>query len=120
MSTHAPTPAAPHDPGDSALDHRLNDIGWGLFLILMGALWLLPAGTLPDGSWLIATGALLLGLNAARRARGVPVHRVGLLLGVLALLAGVASLADLTEPVFPALLVGVGAWIVFQPLARRG
>lgn len=119
MTTHThPWPSASHTRG-SALDHRLNDVGWGLFLVLMGVLWLLPSGAVPDGTWLLATGALLLGLNVARRWMGIPVHRVGLLLGVLAMIAGVAAIVDFTEPLLPAALVVAGAWIVFQPLLAR-
>ena len=84
MSTPShPSPTPPRDPAD-ALDHRLNDIGWGLFLVLMGTLWLLPAGAVPDGTWLLGTGVLLLGLNAVRLTKGIRVHRLGVLLGLLA------------------------------------
>ena len=119
MSPQAhPHPPMP-DPRDSALDHRLNDVGWGLFLILLGGLWLLPQGWAPEGTWLIGTGVLLLGLNAVRRARGIPVHRIGVLLGALALVAGLASLAQVSAPVIPAFLVILGGWIVFKPLLAR-
>ncbi|HET7231980.1 MAG TPA: hypothetical protein VFJ16_18385 [Longimicrobium sp.] len=118
MSTQAHPHTQARTPRDTTLDHRLNDIGWGAFLILMGTLWLLPAW-LPDGTWLIATGVLLLALNAVRRAKGIPVHDLGVLLGVLALLAGLASLVNLSAPLVPAFIVVVGAWIVLKPLFVR-
>ena len=114
-----PWPSASHTHRDAALDHRVNDVGWGLFLVMMGVLWLLPSGTVPEGTWLLATGVLLLGLNLVRRWMGIPVHGVGLLLGVLAVVAGVAKIEDFTEPLLPAALVVAGAWIVFQPLLAR-
>jgi hypothetical protein len=114
-----PWPSASHAHRDAELERRVNDAGWGVFLVLMGVLWLLPAGAVPDGSWLLATGVLLLGLNAVRRRLGVPLHQVGLLLGVLALLAGVAAILDFTEPLLPATLVVTGAWIVVRPLLAR-
>ena len=119
MSTQAhPFPSA-HEPHDSALDHRINDVGWGLFLILIGALWLLPHDVVPDGAWLVGTGVLMLGLNAVRRAKGIPVHGIGVLLGILALLAGAASIAGVSAPLVPAFLVVVGAWIVLKPVFVR-
>jgi hypothetical protein len=121
MSTQThPHPFAPTaGPHDSVLDHRIDDIGWGLFLILVGALWLMPHGWVPDGTWLVGTGVLLLGLNAVRRANDLPVHRLGVLLGLLALVAGLAAMAQVSAPLVPAFLVVVGAWIVLKPLFAR-
>jgi hypothetical protein len=121
MSTQAhPSPATAGDPRLAAFDHRLNDVGWGLFLMLIGGVWLLPDGTVSTGAWLIATGVLLLGLNVFRRIRGIPAHRVGVLLGLLAVITGMAWLADAIAPILPAALVAVGAWIVVKPLLVRG
>lgn len=120
MSTQAPpSPATAGDPRLAAFDHRLNDVGWGLFLVLIGVVWLLPDGTVSTGAWLIATGVLLLGLNVFRRIRGIPAHRVGVLLGLLAVITGLAWLADAIAPILPAALVAVGAWIVVKPLLVR-
>lgn len=119
MSTQAHPYPPTHHERDAALDHRLDDIGWGLFLVLLGGLWLLPQGWVPDGTWLIGTGVLLLALNAVRRAYGIPVHGIGVLLGALALLAGLAALAHVSAPLIPAFLVVVGAWIVLKPLFVR-
>jgi hypothetical protein len=48
------------------LNQRLEAIGWGLSLITIGMLWLVPAGLVPDGTWLIAAGVILLGVNVVR------------------------------------------------------
>ena len=114
-----PSTATPGDPRLAAFDHRLNDVGWGLFLVLIGVVWLLPEGAVSTGAWLIATGVLLLGLNLFRRVRGIAAHRVGVLLGLLAVITGIAWLADAIAPILPAALVAVGAWIVVKPLLVR-
>ena len=53
--------------GDIA--ERLDQIGWGIFLTMIATIWLLPA--VPEGTWLIGTGVLLLLLNAIRFRIGV-------------------------------------------------
>ncbi len=35
------------DAKKTALDKRLDSIGWGLFLIMIGGLWLAPEGLVP-------------------------------------------------------------------------
>jgi hypothetical protein len=120
MSTQAhPHPFPSTEPHDSVLEHRIDDVGWGLFLILVGALWLMPHGWVPEGTWLVGTGVLLLGLNAVRRFYGLPVHRLGVVLGLLALVAGLAAMANVSAPLVPAFLIVAGAWIVLKPLFAR-
>lgn len=87
--------AHPHVPAglsSPTIGKRLEDIGWALFLILTGILWILPEGRVPPGTWLIGTGLLLLGLNAIRLLMRVPLSWFTTLLGGLALLAGVSTL----------------------------
>ena len=44
----------------AALNRRLEGIGWGVLLISIGTIWLLPEKQVPQGSWLIAAGLILL------------------------------------------------------------
>jgi hypothetical protein len=64
---------------------RLDQIGWGILLIMIGTIWLAPA--VPQGTGLIATGTLLLVLSAIRYRMGVHWSGVSTALGVLALAA---------------------------------
>jgi hypothetical protein len=48
------------------LEKNLDDIGWGIFLIMIGALCLVPKDLVPEGTWLMGTGLLLLTLNGVR------------------------------------------------------
>ena len=45
----------------SDLDHRIHDVGWGLLLALTGVIWMIPAGKVPEGAWLVGVAAILLG-----------------------------------------------------------
>jgi hypothetical protein len=45
-------------PHDVALNRRLEEYAWGVFLIMIGILWLLPAGAVPEDTWLVGAGAI--------------------------------------------------------------
>jgi hypothetical protein len=104
--------AAVHSPSKHALDHQFERIGWALFLIMLGGLWLLP--TVPDGTWLVGTGVILLGLNAARAQNGIPTSSFTILLGSAAIILGIAEFVGAGLPVFPILLIVIGASILWR------
>ena len=68
------------------LDHEFETIAWGLLFILWGITILVDF--LPIGVGLVGTGFILLGLNAARRLKGIPGKSGTTVLGILALVAG--------------------------------
>ena len=107
---------SPSNRDADGFDKRLDAVGWGLFLIMLGALWLLPKDRLPEGSWLIGTGLILLGLSAARYFRGVQIRGFTVLLGILALLIGLSDMFGAKLPFVPILLIMVGAGILLKPL----
>ena len=96
---------------------RLDDIGWALFLIMIGAIWLIPA--VPEGTWLVGAGLILLGINGVRALNGVKMSGFGIVLGVLALAAGLGGLAGVKVPVFAILFILIGASITLRPLVGK-
>ena len=99
---------------------RLDALGWGLFLIMLGGLWLVPEDWgVPDGTWLIGTGVIILGLVFVRYVNGLQISGFWLFLGALALGTGLASVLGLNLPVFPILLIIAGAGILLKPLFDR-
>jgi hypothetical protein len=99
---------------------RLDAIGWGLFLLMLGALWLVPEEWgVPEGAWLIGAGVIILGLILVRYLNGLQVSGFWLFLGALALGTGLASVLGLDLPVFPILLIIAGAGILLKPLLDR-
>lgn len=101
---------------DRPADKRFDELAWALFLIMIGAIWLLPAGTVPEGTWLVGAGLILLGVNAARAVKGVRASGFGIVLGVLALVAGLGHLAGVRVPVLAILFILMGASIILRPL----
>lgn len=112
---HAPL-ASDHTAPD--LTKRLDDIGWGLFLLLTGVIWLFPESRVPPGTWLIGTGVLLLGLNAVRLAIKAPVSRFTILLGGLALLAGFSAFWGVQLPLAAICLILFGLGLLARHLFR--
>ena len=101
--------AKDRDVFKEALNKRLDAIGWGLFLIMLGGLWLAPEGMIPEGAWLIGTGLIILGLSAVRYLNGIEVSWFWIGLGILALGTGLSALLGVSLPVFPILLIIAGA-----------
>ena len=102
------------------LGQRLDALGWGLFLIMLGGLWLVPEDWgVPDGTWLIGTGVIILGFVFVRYVNGLQISGFWLFLGALALGTGLASVLGLNLPVFPILLIIAGAGILLKPLFDR-
>ena len=102
-----------------ALDQRLDAIGWALFLIMIGGLWLAPEGLLPEGTWLIGTGVIILGLTLIRRSNGLAISGFWIFMGILALCTGLSSVFGLNLPVFPILLIIIGLSVILKPFLGR-
>ena len=97
---------------------RLDDVGWGLFLLLTGGFWLFGDG-LPEGTWLTSVGVLLLALNGVRHRAGIHLSPVTLILGVLAFAGGLAELTRVRLPLVELSFVSVGVYLVLKAFVRR-
>jgi hypothetical protein len=107
-------------PSDRAqLDRRLSDIGWGLLFILTGLIWMAPAGQVPDGTWLFGVAAILTGVNVVRYLRHIALSGFSLVLGFLALAAGVGQFWRVDLPLLAICLVVIGVSLVVKPLLTR-
>jgi len=101
------------------LDKQLDTIGWALFLIMIGGLWLAPEGAVPEGAWLIGTGAIILGLTWIRHINGLGINGFWMVMGILALGTGLSAVFGLTIPVFPILLIIIGLSVILKPIFKK-
>jgi hypothetical protein len=97
-------------PDNDNLAHRLDVLGWGAFFLMTGVLMLFPS--LPEGTWLIGLGVLLLGLAAVRVGLGLGFEWFGVILGIGALVAGFGTIAGVYIPVFALFLVACGLALI--------
>lgn len=105
-----------------ALNGRLEAFGWGLFLIMIGGLALIPDEQIPNGVWSVGVGLIMLGLNGARYYYGIKLSGFTTVLGLLALLGGLAQLMGLESDFGGAfLLIILGAYLLLKPwFDKRG
>jgi hypothetical protein len=106
-------------PAQEKRDKRFEHIAWGLFLIMIGGLWIVPDRMIPEGAWLVGAGAIMLGLNAARYVSGIRMSTFSIVLGVFALAAGISDMAGVELPVLALIVVLCGATIVYHAATDR-
>ena len=98
-----------------ALNKRLEDFAWGLFLVMIGCIWLIPDKQIPQGTWLIGAGVIMLGLNAARYFKGIKMSGFTITIGVLAIILGLGDFFGVNLPFFPIGLILIGASMLLKP-----
>jgi hypothetical protein len=104
---------------EAQLDHRLNDIGWGLLLMLTGVIWLVPPDQVPSGTWLLGVAAILLGANVARYVKRIAVSGFTVVLGMAALVAALSQMWRTDLPLLAICLLVIGASLVAKPLLTK-
>ncbi len=119
MNKDEDQPQREQDVKKRALDKRLDSIGWGLFLVMIGGLWLAPEGLVPEGSWLIGTGVIILAMMGVRYLYGIKISGFWLVLGIVALAFGISDVFGLNIPVFPILLIIIGLSVVLTPFFKK-
>jgi hypothetical protein len=105
------------------LNQQLEAITWGVILIFVGVLLLVPS--IPPGAGTLGIGILLLGLNIARIFSRMPVNRFTLTFGLIAVLLGGGILIgnlrgfQLEGPFIPALLIAAGIYWLLPEGSER-
>ncbi|MGW8224384.1 MAG: hypothetical protein ACWGOY_01545 [Anaerolineales bacterium] len=103
------------DPDKAALNKRLEAIGWGLFLVMLGGFILVPGDQFPKGWWSIGVGVIMLGLNVARYFNHIRMSGFTTFLGLVAIISGILELAGLDMLGGALFLIILGAYIIIKP-----
>jgi hypothetical protein len=103
------------DPGNAALNKRLETIAWGCFLILLGGFMFVPEEIIRGGWWSIGVGLIMLGLNVARFFNGLRMSGFTTFLGLLSVVGGVLDLVDIVGVDGSVLLIVLGAYLILKP-----
>ncbi len=101
------------------LNKRLESIGWGCFLIMLGGFALVPEAVVPKGLWSIGVGVIMLGLNIARYFSQIKMSGFTTFLGVIALISGVMQLLGVHSFEGAILLIILGAYLLVKPWFDR-
>jgi uncharacterized membrane protein YkgB len=101
---------------DKEVNRRIDTIGWGVVLVIVGLSALAGTTTewkwFSDHGWMIAVGALFLGINLYRFLIGMPISWFTTLLGAFAVAGGLADLTGTDLPIGPAVLIAIGLALV--------
>jgi hypothetical protein len=119
MNTTMRESGAPDQSGDRRHGQRLDEIAMALVFIMTGGLWLAPKAMFPEGTWLAGLGLILLGLNAARRIRGLKTSGFGIIVGLIAFAAGIGRIIGQDLPLVPILLIILGIGLVLRAAAGK-
>ncbi len=103
------------DPEKVALNKRLETMGWGLFLIMLGGFSFVPHELVAKGVWSVGLGIIMLGLNAARYYNGIKMSGFTTLLGLLSLLTGITQLLGFAALDGAFFLIILGAYLILKP-----
>lgn len=103
----------------SALNKRIEDIGWGLLAIAIGGILLVPDKLVPPGAWPIGFGLIILGLNGVRYLNRIKISSFNLALGVFALAAGLGDFFSVKLPLIAIFLILIGISIILKPLVEK-
>lgn len=107
------------DPDKAALNRRLEAIGWGLFLVMLGGFILVPGEQFPKGWWSIGVGAIMLGLNVARYFNHIRMSGFTTFLGIVSIISGILQLAGMDMLEGAIFLIILGAYILIKPWFDR-
>jgi hypothetical protein len=97
------------------LNKRLETIGWGLFLIMLGGFALVPHELVAKGLWSIGVGVIMLGLNITRYFNDIKMSGFTTFLGIISLLSGATQLMGMHNLDAPILLIVLGAYLILKP-----
>jgi len=113
--TEQETPVIVIDESKSALNKRLEAIGWGCFLVMLGGFMLVPHELVNKGYWSIGVGLIMLGLNAARYFNKIRMSGFTTFLGIVSLISGVAQILGYQEIGGALFLIILGAYLILKP-----
>lgn len=112
------------DEGNRDLLHKIDAVGWGVFLIWMGIAFLT---NISWGIGLIGVGVIIIGGQAVRKYFQLPMERFWMIIGIVFLAWGVVELlsiqygAGVLIPggVLPILFIVAGIALVVSGLFRK-
>lgn len=114
-SATEPKPEIVLDESKAALNKRLETLGWGFFLIMLGGFAFVPYEMINKGIWSIGVGVIMLGLNAARYVNDIRMSGFTTALGIISLVSGTLQVLGWNMYEGGLLLIILGAYVLLKP-----
>ncbi len=104
----------------SVTNKVLDALAWGVFIVLLGAGWIVSSYYNMDTGIYVALGVgfILIALNVARMTLKITISKFSLFIGLLALALSGAGLLGFAMPFIPTVIVLVGLFIVAEAMQR--
>ncbi len=102
------------------IEKRYSNIGWAIFLILAGAVMLLPHILVPEGFLWIAAGVIMLGYRSAVAAKGIEAPMALVFAGIAFVAIGLSEFIDFDVDIFPILLIVGGVVLLGRAMSSKG
>ena len=115
----APIQTEKNNLDKQSLAKKIDAISWALFFIMIGCLGLLPEGTIPGGTWLLGTAIIIFGSTIIHHYNGLKISGFWIIMGIIALGTGLSDILGVNIPVFPILIIIIGASIIVKPLLDK-
>jgi hypothetical protein len=98
----------------------LDSLGWGLFIVLIGAgLYIGSVYKIDTGSFIaLGVGLILISINIIRVRSNIKINRFAIFVGVLALAIGGAGILGYSLDLFPTILIVIGLFVIEEALAK--
>ncbi len=103
------------DPQKAAVNRRLENAAWGIFLIMLGGFLFIPDEMINGGWWPIGVGLIMLGLNGFRFLNGLRMSGFTTVLGLLSVIGGLLTLAGIENLEGATLLIILGLYLLAKP-----
>ena len=103
----------------TTLKERLDSVGFALFLIMLGVLWMQPEGRFPEDAWLVGFAAIIFVNNILRAFNGIKANWFFLLLAVIALAVWGDKFYGMDLSFFPVLFILIGISILWSALFKK-
>lgn len=116
MADNTSTTETPSSTTPEGIGRMLDSAGWGLFLIWVGASFLMDLGW---GVGLIGVAAVIFVMQVARRYYGRDLEKFWVVVAVLFLLGGVWELFQIRLDLGPVLLIVAGCALLLTLSRRR-
>jgi len=96
---------------------RLDAIGWALFFLWIGVVFLVKS--IPDGVGSLGVGAIVLIGTLVRLLLKISISVFWIEIGIVFILAGVGGLLDIDLPLLPIALIVCGVLMLFHQRSHR-
>ncbi|MGE3063871.1 MAG: hypothetical protein AB7T10_09620 [bacterium] len=97
------------------VENLINSLAWAAFFIMTGILLLMPDRAVPDGTWLISTGAIMLSANLIKNFMGIKTSS-GYFFGTIFTLFGIMRLVETPFQFLPIFLISIGSLTIISGL----